>query len=172
MPSPSLPYTRCRPLYMLTVSWFFSLLNSVFWKACSIRALMDDNPSLFYSSIVFYRGDVCGSPSPLETWIPDFRYYKQCMLNNHVHTSFHTGADSSRGEIPRSTAPPFLPGKLLLIFWHPRPREPDIRRGMSRELQEACLPSPQSWESQLRACTPPSSFASKFPWVNTSIDDV
>lgn len=66
-------------------------------------------------------------------------------VNNHVHISFHTGADASRGEIPRSTAPPFLPGKLLLTSWHPQPREPDIRRGMSRELQEACLPSLQSW---------------------------
>lgn len=66
-------------------------------------------------------------------------------VNNHVHTSFHTGADACRGEIPRSTAPPFLPGKLLLTFWHPQSREPDIRRGMSRELQEARLPSLQSW---------------------------
>lgn len=172
MPSP-LPYTRCTHHYAYSLFLaFFLLLNSIFWKACSYQAWWMTTPS-FYSSIVFYLGDVCGSQPSIDVdsrlpLLPN----DAAVNNQRSHNILHTGADASRREIPRSAAPPFLLWQTLTHLLTP------AHNPGSQTYEEACPESCRNvpaFSAKLVvmawACPPPL-FASKFPWVNTSIDDV
>lgn len=66
----------------------------------------------FLQQYRIYLGDVCGSPTSIDAGFQTSAIPNDAAVNNHVHISFHTGADASREKF-QVAALPFLPGKLL-----------------------------------------------------------